>query len=59
MFLVAGRDSNGCCELFNNGSFQEINKHPLDNLRYFGISRGEDCLLTFGGYGGKGCEPNI
>ena len=48
--MIGGYNSNGNCELFNYSHFQQISKHPINDICYFGISQGENYLLTFGGY---------
>ena len=48
--MIGGEDSDGNCELFNYSHFQQISKHPFNNINCFGISQGENYLLTFGGH---------
>ena len=51
--MIAGWNSDGGgSEVLVEGNLKSIKHHPLGDLYRFGISRGEDCLFTFGGYSG-------
>ena len=56
--MIGGGVSNGNCEFFNYSHFQQISKHPINDILGFGISQGENYLLTFGGYANNWTKGN-
>ena len=57
--MIGGRDSKGGCELFQQSTFKQIQTHPNQQIWYFGISKEDNQIYTFGSYNEKGNFNNL
>ena len=47
--MIGGYDSKGGCELFQQSTFKQIQTHPNQKIEWFGISKEDNQIYTFGG----------